>query len=182
MDDIVSDERRAANVISSLSRLFKKDTGTPQPMNLKDLVTESLALIRMDLTTRGVSVVQELDGEGLMVLADRVQLQQVLINLCLNAAEAMAGQPPIDRVLTLYARAPDHEFLEVAVRDRGCGLSEEQIKRVFEPFHTSKPTGLGMGLSICRTIVQAHGGRIWIESNTGQGATVRFTLRQAKNA
>ena len=180
IEDIISDEKRAAGVITSLRALFKKDTGKPEARDLQELVTETLALIRMDLSTRGVSVGTELPKAPLVVLADRVQIQQVLINLCMNAAEAMAEVPASERQLSLSARLAEEAFVEVAVQDRGCGLDATQVREMFEPFRTSKPSGLGMGLSICRTIVEAHGGRIWMQSSPGQGATIYFTLQHAR--
>ena len=182
IEDILAEDKRASDVISSLKGLFKKDTGTPEPRDLKDLVTETLGLIRADLLTRRVSLALELPNAPLTVLADRVQIQQVLINLCVNAADAMVSTPEAEKVVTIRAEATGPEWVEVAVHDRGCGLDAEEIKKVFEPFHTSKASGLGMGLSICRTIVQAHGGVIWIESTKGKGATVRFTLSQVKRS
>jgi signal transduction histidine kinase len=112
------------------------------------------------------------------VLGDRIQVQQVVMNLVLNATEAMKGNPPGDREVTVRAMARGDGDVEVTVEDRGEGIEESMLERIFEPFFTTKPGGIGMGLSICRSIIQAHRGRLWVTHNAERGATFHFTLPQ----
>ena len=111
---------------------------------------------------------------------DRVHLQQVLLNLILNGMDALNGTTQNDRRVTVCARLDGAQSLEIAVSDTGLGIPADELARVFEPFFTTKPHGMGMGLPISRTIIEAHGGRLWAENNNGGGATFRFTLRAAK--
>jgi two-component system sensor kinase FixL len=113
------------------------------------------------------------------VQVDRVQLQQVLLNLVLNACDAMSATPPADRRIHLSARRAGPNEVHLAVRDSGTGIAAGMVERMFEPFVTSKPQGLGLGLSISRTIVSAHGGRLWAENNEDRGATVHCLLSAA---
>jgi signal transduction histidine kinase len=110
------------------------------------------------------------------VCADRVQLQQVLINLVVNACDAMRELPAAERKLVLRTAATDRGEVQLSVVDRGCGLPSERPDRVFESFYTTKPGGMGLGLSVCRTIVQAHGGRLWAEGHDGPGASFHVSL------
>jgi two-component system, LuxR family, sensor kinase FixL len=140
------------------------------------VVREVLALARSDLITRNVSVITQLDPQAALVLADPVQLQQVLLNLIVNACEAMAGAPPSERQLTI-STSPLEEgrAIQCSVADRGCGIRPGDAERIFQPFVTTKRQGLGLGLAICRSIVEAHGGRLWAENTADRGAVFRFT-------
>jgi two-component system sensor kinase FixL len=145
-------------------------------VNLHLLTGEVLALLRPDADLRRVRLVLETDAALPPVLGDRVQLQQVVLNLILNAMEALKDNPPESRLVAVRAR-PSGAMVEVAVSDNGHGIPQDKLARIFEPFFTSKPGGLGMGLSISRSIVEAHRGRLWAENNAaGGGATFRFTL------
>ena len=126
----------------------------------------------------GVRTTFDLDPKGDLVLADRVQIQQVLVNLVRNAIDAMSEATPAE--LTVRTKAQEGGFTEVAVSDTGSGIGEEVLQRLFEPFMTTKKEGMGVGLSICRTIVEAHDGRIWASNNEGPGATFAFTLPTAE--
>jgi PAS domain S-box-containing protein len=174
--DIIKDDVRAAEVIQRLRSMLARGEIQPRPVDLNQVVREVLALARSDLITRNVSVITQLDPQAALVLADPVQLQQVLLNLIVNACEAMAGAPPSERQLTI-STSPLEEgrAIQCSVADRGCGIRPGDAERIFQPFVTTKRQGLGLGLAICRSIVEAHGGRLWAENTADRGAVFRFT-------
>jgi PAS domain S-box-containing protein len=174
LSDIVAAERRAEQVIARLRALFRRGELSRQPLHLNQVIEEILQLSRTDLLRRGVTVVQEL-GEGLPpVSGDRVHLQQLILNLVLNAADAMAANAPGTRRLTVTT-VLRQRWVEASVKDEGHGLPPD-LDRLFQPFYTTKPEGLGLGLSICRSIVAAHGGRLWAEPHVERGAAFHFEL------
>jgi PAS domain S-box-containing protein len=175
--DIVKDDVRAAEVIQRLRSMLTQGEIQRRPVDLNQVVRDVLALARSDLITRNVSVNVQLDPEGRLVLADPVQLQQVLLNLIVNACEAMVGSPPSQRRLTIRTAPVDEgRAIECSVADRGSGIASGDTERIFQPFVTTKKQGLGLGLAICRSIVEAHGGRLWAENAAdGCGAIFRFT-------
>ena len=177
--DIIKDDVRAAEVIQRLRSMLTQGETQRRPVDLNQLVREVLSLARSDLLTRNVSVVTQFDPLAGLVLADPVQLQQVLLNLIVNACEAMAGTSPGQRRLTIATYAVDEErAIECSVADCGCGIPSGDTERIFQPFVTTKKQGLGLGLAICRSIIEAHGGRLWAENGAdGCGAVVRFTAR-----
>ena len=175
LDDIIRNDRRAASVIDRLRALLKKGDSVLQPLNMNDVAREVLDLVQSDLLVRRMSVTTLLPASLPPVLGDRVQLQQVMLNLVLNACDAMADTDQPDRRLTL-ATSVDHEYVEVAVSDRGVGIPEHQLDAVFEPFVTFREQGLGLGLAISRSIVLAHHGRLVAENNADRGATFRCFL------
>lgn len=127
-------------------------------------------------------VTLQIDASPLLIArGDRVQLQQVLLNLLVNGADAMSAVPPGERRLFVQARPSGHDTLEIAVTDNGHGIPEENLASLFEPFATTKSSGLGLGLAISKTIVESHGGSLWAENNPGAGATFRFTLKTGGN-
>jgi C4-dicarboxylate-specific signal transduction histidine kinase len=173
---IVAEDKRAADVIRRLRQLFKRGVVQFQPLSANDLVEEVLKLLRSELIDRGVTVHSEL-APGLPVLqADRVELQQVLINLVTNACDAMADAPRAARALTIRTGLDGSDFVVISVCDAGSGITAGDLEQVFEPFFTSKANGMGLGLSVCRTIVNAHGGKLWAENNADRGATFRLLL------
>ena len=175
--DIIKDDVRAAEVIQRLRSMLTQGEIQRRPVDLNQVVRDVLALARSDLTTRNVSVGTDLQPNAPLVLADAVQLQQVLLNLIVNACEAMSASPPGQRRLTIGTRmVEDGRSIECSVADHGCGIRPEQAERIFQPFVTTKKQGLGLGLTICRSIIEAHGGRLWAE-NAGDhsGAVFRFT-------
>jgi signal transduction histidine kinase len=176
--DIATEDRRAAQVIDGLRDMLKRGETHVQQLDTAVLVREVLALANAELLTRRVTATAAVDAHLPPVLADRVQVQQVLLNLILNACEAMSSTPSGDRTLLLTAAASGGD-VHFAVRDCGTGIPHPLIKRLFEPFVTTKPDGLGLGLSIARSIVAAHGGRIWAENNPGRGATVHCVFASA---
>jgi signal transduction histidine kinase len=178
--DIVSEDERAGEVIKRLRLLIKNGEVHQQTIEPNELVLETLKLVRGNLANQGVSVETALTPDGALIRGDRVQLQQVLLNLVMNASDAMAANEPKDRRLTLRTLWDGNGALRIEVSDVGRGLPEGELDRVFEHFFTTKPHGLGLGLSVCRTIVTAHGGIISAISNPTRGATFHFTVPLAK--
>jgi len=172
LKDIVGADQRAALVIRRLRAMLKRGETRIQAVDAAELVDEVLELAHAELITRRIAVAALVAPDLPSVLADRIQLQQVLLNLILNAAEAMRSTPEADRRVSLIVRSDDGSNLHFSVRDHGPGISPSLIDHLFEPFVTTKPEGLGLGLSISRAIIAAHGGRLWAENNADQGATV----------
>ena len=175
MDDVIKSGKRAAAVIQRLRELLKKSTTALQPLDLNEVAREVLDLTRSDLLLRRVPITTVLSPEIPPVLGDRVQLQQVILNLVLNACDAMIAVEPAERELTLTTVADQHS-VQIAVADRGVGIPDGELESVFEPFVTHREQGLGLGLAISRSIVLAHHGRIQAENNADRGATFRCFL------
>jgi len=177
LNDIVTEDQRAGEVIHRLRLLLKK--GEPQKhcddVDLNEVLRDVLKLMRNDLIIQNVTVDTDLAQNLPSVTADRVQLQQVLLNLVLNACEAMADCDSSERQL-LIASKSENGAVEVSVTDRGGGIREKKLEQVFERFFTTKKEGMGLGLSICRTIINAHRGEIWATNNVHCGATFHFRL------
>jgi two-component system, LuxR family, sensor kinase FixL len=165
--DIVSEDERAGEVIKRLRALLKPGETLLQPLSVSELVEDVLRIARSDLIARGITVHTSIAEPLPQTVGDRIQLQQVLLNLMLNAAEAMAANPPSGRHLTVTT-AYREGAVRISVSDTGRGLPQE-AERVFEPFYTTKKDGLGLGLAICRSIVAAHNGRLWAQANVAAG-------------
>lgn len=180
LEDIAADSRRASAVVARLRGMLQKSSPQSGPMQINQAVEEMVALIGTQLNRTGVSVTLNLRHDLPLVLADRVQIQQVVLNLALNAIDAMS-HPQLDvRHITIHTDLHNaHEAL-VSVHDSGPGIDREHLASVFDAFFTTKPTGIGVGLAISRSIVESHGGRIWAQSEPGQGATFQFTMPLAK--
>jgi PAS domain S-box-containing protein len=172
LDDIIRNDKRAGAVIDRLRTMLKKGTSVRQPLNLNEVTREVLDLTRGDLLARRIAVTTRLAPTLPPVLGDRVQLQQVVLNLVLNACDAMDETSPRERSLILETAADD-EGVDVAISDCGIGIPVNHLNAVFEPFVTFRPQGLGLGLAISRSIVISHGGRITAENNHDRGVTLR---------
>lgn len=174
--DIVDDDRRAGEVIRRLWYLLKSGTFEPLDVDLNMAVAEILKLLAGDAARRGVALESEVAAELPPVLGDRVQLQQVVLNLALNGMDAMGGVESHERRLTIRTLVDPERTVRLEVCDRGTGIDGTKLDRIFQPYFTTKHEGLGMGLSIARSIVEAHGGRLWARNNPGPGATFSLKL------
>jgi two-component system, LuxR family, sensor kinase FixL len=174
--DIVEQDHRAGEIIRRIRLLVKKGEVQREPLDVNALVEEVLQLTRVDVVSQGVAVHTTLASALPPVDGDRLQLQQVLLNLVMNACDATAGNATADRRVEVCTTPSDAEHVSVSVSDNGAGIPPEGLDRVFEPFFTTKTYGLGLGLSVCRTIVGAHGGRLWASNNPVRGAAFHFTL------
>jgi C4-dicarboxylate-specific signal transduction histidine kinase len=176
---IVEDANRASEVIRRIRALAKKTEIEMAPVDMNQLVRETVALVRRELATHAVSVRMELASALPRVCGDRIQLQQVLINLVMNGIEAMHANVERPRELAIRSsQVSEHGEgrMLLIVTDSGVGLGDGATERIFTPFFTTKPSGLGMGLSICRSIIEAHAGRLSAFPNDGSGATFQIAL------
>ncbi|MFL9904517.1 ATP-binding protein [Paraburkholderia fungorum] len=176
LNDIVEDDYRASEVIRRIRAVVKKGDLDMVPLDLASVIRDVNALVHSDAIVRGTRVTLDLDATLPLVRGDRVQLQQVLLNLLLNAFDAMKDVPPVDRAVSVTLRPADNGMVSIAVRDRGHGLTADKLEKIFKPFFTSKPLGLGLGLSISRSIIDMHRGRLWAENNNDRGATFYVAL------
>ncbi len=174
LEDIVRDDKRAAAVISSLRAMVRRQETVRLRVDLSNAVKELLGMLHGELLERQVELSTEL-AEGCMAMADKGQVQQVVLNLVTNALDAMNGQPPGERRLRISV-AREGGNARITVRDSGAGVPAEDIGKVFDAFRSTKPQGMGIGLSVCRSIVESHGGSIWMEPNADRGVSVCVTL------
>jgi PAS domain S-box-containing protein len=176
LNDIIADNRRAGEVIHRLRSLFRKGEFEKVAVNINDLIQEVVSLINTEAIIRNVSIETKLDRSLAPVAGDRVHLQQVIINCILNASEAMTGIDNAPREIIISTSKADKKMVKVGVRDFGSGIMEDKLDQIIEPFFTTKSEGMGMGLSINRSIIDVHAGRFWAENNPDRGATFYFTL------
>jgi PAS domain S-box-containing protein len=174
LQDVVGDARRAGEVIQRLRSLLRKEEARFSPLDVNQVIRDIAGLVHTDAILRNVVIELDLEPELPPIRGDRIQLQQVLLNLVLNGMEA-AGPSGDGKRIVIRTELIDAAVC-VAVRDQGPGIPEDQLSRIFETFYTTKPNGMGMGLPISRSIVEAHGGRIWAENNPDRGATFSFTI------
>jgi C4-dicarboxylate-specific signal transduction histidine kinase len=173
---IVKDANRAGDVIGRIREIIKKAPPRKEGVDINEAIHEVIELTHGEAAKNGASVQTAL-GEGLpLVEGDRVQLQQVVLNLIVNAVQAMGAVAEGPRALFITTARAEPNGVLVAVKDSGPGLDPKSLERLFDPFYTTKPGGLGMGLSICRSIVEAHGGRLWVTANLPRGAIFHFTV------
>jgi PAS domain S-box-containing protein len=175
LNDLVADSRRAGQIVRRTREMFANRTVSRAPTDLNSVIRNVVDLVRTRLRDAGVQLQLDLDESLPVIEADKVQVQQVVMNLVLNAVDAMLEGRPRRRILSLQSRSSDHGVL-VSVRDTGSGFSASNAEQVFEPFYTTKTDGIGIGLAISRSIVEAHGGSIWAKAEAGRGATFSFTL------
>jgi C4-dicarboxylate-specific signal transduction histidine kinase len=173
---IVAEAERAAEIIRRLRKMVQKREPVRSVIDVNQAVEEACALYRADLARHGVCLDRKLDTSLPAVVADDIQLQQVTLNLLRNAVEAMRETPADERILSILTRREDERMVRVAVVDAGCGIPEDQLGRVFDAFHTTNPSGMGMGLAISRSIIESCGGRIWAKNNPARGVTFHFVL------
>jgi PAS domain S-box-containing protein len=179
---IIRDANRASAVIARICAFVKREDGGKTRIQVKDALREVAGLVRREIQAEGILFKLEFAAPLPLVLADKIGLQQVILNLMLNAIDAMRGAPDASRVLTLGAEKYGVDAVLVTVRDTGVGLDPRQRDQVFDAFFTTKPGGMGMGLAIAHSIVEAHGGRLWVSPNEGRGVTFQFTLPDAASA
>src|SRR5262249_27412795 len=172
---VVDDADRAGNIVDRIRDQIKKAPARKDHFDLNAAINEVLALAQSAIIRNGVSAQTRLSGGLLPVHGDRVQLQQVVLNLILNAVEAIGSVEGGTRDMLIGTDQDEIDIL-VTVRDSGPGIAPENLERIFDAFYTTKSSGVGMGLSICRSIISAHGGRLWAEANKPRGALVQFTL------
>ncbi|MFM0125639.1 PAS domain S-box protein [Paraburkholderia sp. RL18-101-BIB-B] len=176
LKDIVQETNRASEIIRRIRTFLKKGEREIAPLDPVAVIRDAVQLLQFDAIARGMRMSVHYDATPATVHGDKVQLQQVMLNLLLNAFDAMDGRPASDRMVAVSITLQSPQVVRVAVRDRGAGLPGDLLALIFNPFVTSKSQGLGLGLSISRTIIEMHGGRLWAENNTDQGATFYFTL------
>ncbi len=181
LKDIADEDKRAGAVIQRLRALLKKEETKYQSLDLNEVVTDVLRLTHSDLLTQNVNVTTKLQKTLPRITGDLVQLQQVMLNLILNACEAMTVNPSSDRALTLITEINENNQVSFAIEDSGPGIVVDLMDRIFEPFVTTKEQGLGLGLSISRTILSAHNGSLLVRNNDGQGATFYIVLPAEKS-
>lgn len=176
VEDMISDARRASEVIHRIRALSKKTDAEKVPLDINDVIREGSRLVQREAITHGASLRLELAPELPSILGDRVQLQQVIINLVINAIQAMASVTDRPRTLLIRSQQSEDGRVLVAVRDSGTGIEAKSVNKLFKAFFTTKPSGMGMGLSICRTIIEAHSGQVSAANNSGPGATFQLIL------
>jgi PAS domain S-box-containing protein len=174
--DIRKDDERAGSVIERMRSMLRRQELDTRPLDVGELVGSVLALLKADSAERHIRLDVKVPQDLPFVLGDRVHIQQVLLNLIINGMDAIDGSESQDRCVTVIAVADTTRAVQIAVSDTGSGIPPEKLAIVFEPFFTTKTKGMGMGLPICRSIIEAHGGRFWAENNPANGATFRFTV------
>jgi len=176
LEDIASADRRAGEVIRRLRAMFKRGESNRQLLDLNEITRDVLDFARSDILTRHVQVTTRLTPDLPKVTGDSVQVQQVLLNLIVNGCEAMIGNDPNDRALVIETSVVDHDTVGISVLDNGSGIPADILDQLFEPFVTTKHQGLGLGLTICRSIATAHGGQLWAGNNEDRGSAFRLLL------
>jgi len=178
--DIQKDERRAIAVIEQMRRLLRNREPEFQALAVGELLDPLALLVSSEFQARRARLEVHVPRDLPRVKGDTVHLQQVILNLLLNSLDAVEGQPDERRLVMIAASRSGDRLVEMSVTDRGAGIAQDLLPRIFDPFHSTKPHGIGIGLTISKTIVESHGGRIAAENDPGGGATIRFTLRIAE--
>jgi C4-dicarboxylate-specific signal transduction histidine kinase len=173
---VIADGHRAGDIIGRIRALAQNTPPQKDWLDVNETIQEVMALARSEIQRNGVALETQLSAHVPVVLADRVQVQQVLLNLVMNAIEAMRGVSGGPRVLALSSELVEATEVVMAVRDSGPGFEPQYLDRLFEAFYTTKANGLGLGLAISRRIIEAHGGRLWASANVPHGAVVQFTV------
>jgi C4-dicarboxylate-specific signal transduction histidine kinase len=176
VNQIINNAHGASQVVASVRGMFKKEEHAKVFLCINEVVEEVVELLRSELNSRRVLVRTDLTPDLPQILADRVQLQQVILNLVMNAAEAMSAVPDRSRVLNISSKLRQSDEVIIVFEDCGPGIDPKNINRIFEPFFTTKSEGMGMGLAICRSIIEAHRGNLAALPGTTQGAVFQMTL------
>jgi C4-dicarboxylate-specific signal transduction histidine kinase len=174
---MVADARRASEIIDRTREIASQRAPEQKPLSINDIINESLSFLRHDLELRGIVVSLDLTRELPQIVGDRIELQQVVVNLTVNAAQAMTQLVPADRRVSVRTMLSDSETVSCSIEDSGPGIDPEHLPRLFDSFFTTKDGGMGMGLAMCRSIVEAHGGSIRADNNSALGgARISFDL------
>ncbi|HUA59943.1 MAG TPA: ATP-binding protein [Verrucomicrobiae bacterium] len=173
---------QASDVVQRIRTLFKKTTASTASVDLNAVIEDTISLLRHEAQRHSISLLTELDSGVPALPADRVQLQQVILNLVMNGIESTAGVDSEPRRLLIQSALANPREIRVSVKDTGPGIDRAHADRLFAPFFTTKPQGIGMGLPICRSIIEAHGGRLWAENNQPRGAVFHFVLPTGRSA
>jgi len=176
LQGIVSDNKRATAVVNRLRGLVKKETGHWETLEINSIINDVISLINSEIVLRNASITLDLHQSAPVVHGDSIQIQQVLINLLTNALDAMDDQPIEARTITISTRLKISNSAFVSISDSGGGIPSDKIQAVFDPFQTTKPKGIGLGLAICKSIIEAHGGKIWADNNPDGGAIFSLIL------
>jgi C4-dicarboxylate-specific signal transduction histidine kinase len=177
MQQILEQTRRVGQIVRRLGRYVRRAPPRRTGLDLNELVQDVIQFLEIDDRWKAVRLTLELDDALPEVSGDRVQIEQVLVNLLLNAVDAMSDLEPEQRAMTVKTSHVDDDWVKVLVRDNGRGIRQDRdLDKIFEPFFTTKPEGMGMGLAISRSLIQEHGGRLWATPNPDRGLTFRFTL------
>jgi signal transduction histidine kinase len=171
---IAANGHRARAVIGSIREMFKSDARNGTSLDINELINEAISMLGSDLQEHRISVQTDTNRQVRQVTGDRIQLQQVLMNLIANAIDSMAAEDE-PRILSVKSEVMGSDIM-VAVADSGKGIASQDVDRIFNPLFTTKSDGMGMGLSICRSIIEAHDGRLWVAGNTPRGAVFQFVL------
>jgi two-component system sensor kinase FixL len=182
LNDIIEDDQRATEIIRNMHALLKKEQITTEPLDINEVVQEIVHLLHSEAVFKNVAVVPDLAEDLPPVLANRVQLQQVLLNLISNGFDAMEEMPESERRLELRTARYGGSDVLLSVQDAGHGLEGQEGEQLFAPFYSTKSKGLGMGLAITRSIVEAIGGKVWAENNDGRGATFHIRLTEGNQS
>jgi C4-dicarboxylate-specific signal transduction histidine kinase len=181
LEDIVSDDKRAAEVIQRLRMMLRKEELKFEPLDINRVIQEIVELIQSEIIMVNASVAMDLEAELPPVYGDRIQIQQVILNLLVNALDALKGQPEKNREVRLSTRIGEAGNILVSVTDSGPGIEDQKLETIFEAFHTTKTKGMGMGLPISKSIVEQHDGRIWASNNPEGGTEFDFILPICKD-
>jgi len=174
LDKVVAASHHASDVLTNVRAMFGKDTQEKTPTDVNELIQSVLGLVYIDLRKHSIETQMSLGEQLPLVIVNEVQLRQVILNLVMNAIEAMNAAEP--RVLSIKSESTEHNSIRVSIEDTGSGIDPSQANRVFKPLFTTKARGMGMGLAICRSIIESHGGKIWVSAGASRGSIFQFEL------